>query len=271
MAAAKPPADAAKLSKAEAKAEAKRLAKKIAEHDRLYYQEDAPVISDADYDALRLRLEAIEQRFPELASPESPTAKVGAAALEKFGKVRHRVPMLSLSNAFSNDEVVDFVARVRRFLKIGAEAALEITAEPKIDGLSISLRYDNGVLIEAATRGDGYEGENVTAEREDHYRRAAPAGGAQHSREHRYSRRNLYAAGGFPEAQRVAEAGRRKNLRQSAQCRGRIAAPARCENHRVASFAIFRLFMGRGEAAAGQTLNSTSARHSSDGGCRSTS
>jgi DNA ligase (NAD+) len=163
MAAAKPPADAAKLSKAEAKAEAKRLAKKIAEHDRLYYQEDAPVISDADYDALRLRLEAIEQRFPELAGPESPTAKVGAAALEKFGKVRHRVPMLSLSNAFSNDEVVDFVARVRRFLKIGAEAALEITAEPKIDGLSISLRYDNGVLIEAATRGDGYEGENVTA------------------------------------------------------------------------------------------------------------
>jgi DNA ligase (NAD+) len=163
MAAAKPPADAAKLSKAEAKAEAKRLAKKIAEHDRRYYQEDAPVISDADYDALRLRLEAIEQRFPELAGPESPTAKVGAAALEKFGKVRHRVPMLSLSNAFSNDEVVDFVARVRRFLKIGAEAALEITAEPKIDGLSISLRYDNGVLIEAATRGDGYEGENVTA------------------------------------------------------------------------------------------------------------
>ncbi|HEU4475852.1 MAG TPA: NAD-dependent DNA ligase LigA, partial [Methyloceanibacter sp.] len=163
MAAAKPPADAAKLSKAEAKAEAKRLAKKIAEHDRLYYQEDAPVISDADYDALRLRLEAIEQRFPDLASPESPTAKVGAAALEKFGKVRHRVPMLSLSNAFSNDEVVEFVARVRRFLKLGAEAAREITAEPKIDGLSISLRYDDGVLIEAATRGDGYEGENVTA------------------------------------------------------------------------------------------------------------
>src|SRR5919112_4464863 len=94
-------ADVTKLTKAQAKAQAKRLAQEIAEHDRLYYQEDAPLISDADYDAMRLRLEAIEARFPELRSAESPTAKVGAAALEKFGKVRHRLPMLSLSNAFA--------------------------------------------------------------------------------------------------------------------------------------------------------------------------
>jgi DNA ligase (NAD+) len=163
MAANQPPSDVNKLSYAEAKAEVKRLAKEISEHDRRYYQEDAPTVTDAEYDALRLRLEAIEQQFPELAGPESPTAKVGAAALEKFGKVRHRVAMLSLSNAFSTVEVQDFVARIRRLLRLEPGATLEFTAEPKIDGLSISLRYDKGVLVEAATRGDGYEGENVTA------------------------------------------------------------------------------------------------------------
>jgi DNA ligase (NAD+) len=156
-------ADVAKLTKAQAKAQVKRLAEEIAEHDRLYYQEDAPLISDADYDAMRLRLETIEARFPELRSAESPTVKVGAAALEKFGKVRHRVPMLSLSNAFAVEEVEEFIARVKRFLKLSAEASVEFTAEPKIDGLSISLRYDDGVLVEAATRGDGFEGEKVTA------------------------------------------------------------------------------------------------------------
>jgi DNA ligase (NAD+) len=151
------------LTKAEAKAELKRLAKEIAEHDRLYYQEDAPLISDRDYDALRLRLDTIEKRFPDLVTPETPSAKVGAAALEKFGKIRHRVPMLSLNNAFSTTDVAEFIARVRRLLGLGADDALEFTAEPKIDGLSVSLRYDGGVLIEAATRGDGFEGENVTA------------------------------------------------------------------------------------------------------------
>src|SRR5688572_428134 len=160
---AKPSADVARLSKAEATAEVKKLTKEIAEHDRRYYQEDAPLISDSDYDALRLRLDAIEQRFPDLVRPDTPSAKVGAAALEKFGKVRHRVPMLSLNNAFANEDVEDFVGRVRRLLNLKADAALEMTAEPKIDGLSISLRYENGLLVEAATRGDGYEGENVTA------------------------------------------------------------------------------------------------------------
>jgi DNA ligase (NAD+) len=163
MTGAKASEDVAKLSKAEAKGEVKRLAKEIADHDRRYYQEDAPVISDSDYDSLRLRLDAIEQRFPDLVRPDTPSAKVGAAALEKFGKVRHRVPMLSLNNAFGNEAVEEFVARVRRLLHLKADMTLEMTAEPKIDGLSISLRYDKGLLIEAATRGDGYEGENVTA------------------------------------------------------------------------------------------------------------
>ena len=151
------------LSPSEAAAEHARLGEEIAEHDRRYYQQDAPTISDADYDALRRRYEALEARFPELATPESLTRKVGAAPAEKFAKIRHAVPMLSLGNVFSDEEVVEFAARVRRFLKLTDAAELVFTAEPKIDGLSCSLRYERGRLVYAATRGDGYEGEDVTA------------------------------------------------------------------------------------------------------------
>jgi len=151
------------LSVAEAKSELERLAREIAHHDRLYFADDAPQISDADYDALRQRNTAIEARFPEQVRPDSPSRRVGATPVEAFGKVRHAVPMLSLGNAFSDDDVVDFVARVRRFLGLAADAAVELTAEPKIDGLSISLTYERGRLVQAATRGDGTEGENVTA------------------------------------------------------------------------------------------------------------
>ena len=151
------------LSADEASAELARLAAEIAHHDRLYYQSDAPEISDADYDELRRRNEAIEARFPELARPDSPSKRIGAPAVETFAKVRHRVPMLSLGNAFDDGEVVDFAARVRRFLSLKADDPLAVTAEPKIDGLSISIRYEKGRLVEAATRGDGAEGENVTA------------------------------------------------------------------------------------------------------------
>jgi len=152
-----------RLSEAEAAAELERLAAEIARHDELYYAEDAPAISDADYDALRQRNAAIEARFPALVRPDSPSRRVGSAPVEAFGKVRHAVPMLSLGNAFDEEDVADFMARVRRFLGLAADAVVELTAEPKIDGLSISLTYANGRLTQAATRGDGVEGENVTA------------------------------------------------------------------------------------------------------------
>jgi DNA ligase (NAD+) len=159
----KKPTPIESLGEAQARREHARLGEEIGAHDRRYYTEDAPTVSDADYDALRRRYEAIEAAFPELATPESLTRKVGTAPSEKFAKVRHRVPMLSLGNIFAGDEVADFAARVRRFLGLGPEAPLAITAEPKIDGLSCSLRYVKGELVEAATRGDGFEGEDVTA------------------------------------------------------------------------------------------------------------
>jgi DNA ligase (NAD+) len=151
-----------KLTDAEAKAELGRLAREIARHDELYYAQDAPEISDADYDTLRQRNAAIEAHFPNHVRPDSPSKRIGAAPVEAFGKVRHVVPMLSLGNAFSEEDVVDFIARVRRFLGLAADAGVELTAEPKIDGLSISLTYRDGRLVQAATRGDGTEGENVT-------------------------------------------------------------------------------------------------------------
>ena len=159
----KKPAPIESLSAVEARREHARLGGEIAAHDRRYYQQDAPTVSDADYDALRQRYAVLEAAFPELATPDSLTRKVGAAPSEKFAKVRHKVSMLSLGNVFSDEEVFDFVSRVRRFLGLAAEAPLAISAEPKIDGLSCSLRFENGRLAQAATRGDGFEGEDVTA------------------------------------------------------------------------------------------------------------
>ncbi|NVO12613.1 MAG: NAD-dependent DNA ligase LigA [Rhodoplanes sp.] len=153
----------AALTPEEAADELARLAHEIAAHDARYYQEDAPTVSDADYDALRVRNTAIEARFPELIREDSPSRKVGAAPTGKFAKVRHAVPMLSLQNAFADEEVLEFVERIRRFLRIPEGESLVITAEPKIDGLSCSLRYEGGALAVAATRGDGFEGEDVTA------------------------------------------------------------------------------------------------------------
>jgi DNA ligase (NAD+) len=167
MAAPRPPRDAKlavdDMTPRQAAREHARLEAEIKKHDEAYYQKDAPTVSDAEYDALRRRYGAIEEKFPDLRTLESLTRKVGAAPARGFAKVRHTVPMLSLDNAFNEEDVADFVARIRRFLNLKDDEEVAFTAEPKIDGLSMSLRYEDGVLVRAATRGDGAEGEDVTA------------------------------------------------------------------------------------------------------------
>jgi DNA ligase (NAD+) len=160
----KPPLiPAGQLSDRDAKHEHATLAKAIAAADTAYHQQDAPEISDADYDAMRRRVDELEAAFPALRQAAPALARVGAAPAEKFARIRHAVPMLSLGNAFSQDDVTDFVQRVRNFLGWPPGEPLTFTAEPKIDGLSLALRYENGRLVSAATRGDGEEGEDVTA------------------------------------------------------------------------------------------------------------
>jgi len=156
----------ADLTSIEADAELEALAREIKEHDERYYQKDAPTVTDADYDALRQRNAAIEARFPLSVRPDSPTHRVGTAPATGFGKIKHAKAMLSLGNVFDEDELQDFIDGIRRFLKElsdNPDAPLELVAEPKIDGLSISLRYEHGKLVQAATRGDGTVGEDVTA------------------------------------------------------------------------------------------------------------
>lgn len=151
------------LSESEAEAELKRLAEEIAEHDRRYHAEDAPTITDAEYDALRRRNLAIEERFPDLVREDSPSRRVGAPPAEGFAKVRHAVPMLSLAKAYTDEDVADFIERGRRFFDRDKDLDIAFTAEPKIDGLSASLRYEKGVFVQGATRGDGAVGEDITA------------------------------------------------------------------------------------------------------------
>lgn len=151
------------LSIEDARREHSDLNKRIQEHDSHYYVDDAPTISDADYDALRQRYEQLEAQFPELKTSQSLFEKVSGKASDKFAKLRHRVPMLSLANAFTDEDILDFESRIHRFLGLSNDARLEFTVEPKIDGLSLSLRYEKGHLVSAATRGDGEVGEDVTA------------------------------------------------------------------------------------------------------------
>lgn len=155
--------DVAEMTEDDARAELARLALEIKFHDAAYYTQDTPKISDGDYDALRLRNNEIEARFPELMLSDSPSNRVGAKPKGGFDKVKHRARMLSLDNAFNGEDVAEFIARIQRFLGLDATETVALTAEPKIDGLSLALRYEKGELVEAATRGDGTTGENVTA------------------------------------------------------------------------------------------------------------
>ncbi len=153
----------AELTRDEATAELERLAGEIARHDRLYYSDAAPEISDAAYDELRRRNQSIEERFPDLRRPDSPSFRIGAPPAEGFAKVEHGAPMLSLDNAFDEDDVTEFFARVRRYLGLDGEAVIDVVGEPKIDGISAAVRYEGGHLAVGATRGDGSVGENITA------------------------------------------------------------------------------------------------------------
>ena len=186
----------------------------------------------------------------------SPARRVGAAPAEKFAKVRHAVPMLSLGNIFQPEEAEDFVARVRRFLGLAEDAPLAITAEPKIDGLSCSLRYVKGELVQAATRGDGFEGEDVTANvrtiKEIPHRLAGHRAGDLRS-----ARRNLHDESRFRRTERAAGGGGKTALRQSAQLGGGQPAPARSRDHRATPAAFLRLRVGRDERHAG----ANAARH----------
>ncbi|MCY4048829.1 MAG: NAD-dependent DNA ligase LigA, partial [Hyphomicrobiales bacterium] len=154
--------DVDKLDEKEAIAELKRLGKKIKKLDALYYEKDSSEIPDASYDALRNRLEGIEKRFPLLVQPDTPSEKVGSAASARFAKVEHKVPMLSLRNAFDEEDVKEFLASIRNFLGLGEEDSIAMTAEPKIDGVSVSLLYEAGRFVRGATRGDGREGEDIS-------------------------------------------------------------------------------------------------------------
>src|SRR6476619_6401389 len=151
------------VSEAEAANRLMRLAREIARHDKLYHDQDAPEVSDAEYDALVRENHELEARFPDLVRADSPSKRLGAAPTTALAKVAHARPMLSLDNAFADEDVREFVGRVRRFLNLPEDEPVPLTAEPKIDGLSCSLRYQQGQLVLAATRGDGTVGEDVTA------------------------------------------------------------------------------------------------------------
>lgn len=150
------------MDKKKAKEEIERLRTELNEHNYRYYVQDSPVVSDAEYDRLMRGLEELEEKFPSLVTPDSPTQRVGAAPLQEFGTVVHTIPMLSLNNVFTDDEALEFDERIKKYLKLDPNENIEYCAEPKLDGLAIELIYENGRFIKGSTRGDGYIGEDVT-------------------------------------------------------------------------------------------------------------
>jgi DNA ligase (NAD+) len=243
------------MNEAEAAAQLERLAREIAHHNRLYHQQDAPEISDADYDALVGQHAQLEAAFPQLVRADSPVRQVGAAPAAHLSKVAHALPMLSLDNAFDAASVHDFAARVRRFLSLSADEQVALTAEPKIDGLSCSLRYEKGELVLAATRGDGATGEDVTANVRtiaDIPQRLLPGHIIPDTFEIRgeiYMTKADFAA---LNARLLAEAedpGQGPPVRQSAQRRRRLAAPEGPGGHRLPPLALLRPRLGRGVRA----------------------
>ena len=240
------------LTEKQAKAEHARLAAEIAGHDRRYYQDDAPSVTDAEYDALRQRYNAIEAHFPQLRTLESLTQRVGAAPSGRFAKVRHAVPMLSLDNAFAEEDVVDFVGRIRRFLSLPDDEEIAFSAEPKIDGLSMSLRYEDGELVTAATRGDGAEGEDVTANIRTlkdvpHKLKGRDVPAVCEVRGEVYMTKARFLE--LNERQKAAGDTIFANPRNSAAGSLRQKDPA---HHRVAPARLFRLCLGRDERDAGR-------------------
>jgi DNA ligase (NAD+) len=240
------------LTDIEAAAELGRLAQEIARHNRLYHTDDAPEISDAEYDALVRRNAALEAAFPHLVRADSPSRQVGAAPAGHLAKVPHALPMLSLDNAFSDEEVTDFIGRVRRFLALAADAEVALTAEPKIDGLSCSLRYEKGVLVQAATRGDGTTGEDVTANaatiKDIPQRLHGEAPDVFEVRGEVYMAKADFAA---LNARLLAEAGDPEKARQFANPRNAAAGSLRQKDWKVTAARPLRfLAHGWGEASA---------------------
>ena len=240
------------LTEAEAKKELARLAKEIAEHDRRYYQDDAPTVTDAEYDALRRRNNEIEAAFPELIRTDSPSQRVGAKPAERFEKVRHSRPMLSLDNAFTDEDVRDFFARAKRFLGLPEDEPLVLIAEPKIDGLSASLRYEDGELVLGATRGDGAEGENVTANLRTIKDVPKTFGGKKPPKVFEVRGEVYMSHADFAALNERQTEGGREDLRQSAEFGRRFSAPARSRHHRAPAIALLRLSLGGGVRASRQ-------------------
>ena len=240
------------LSEADAANRLMRLAKEIARHDKLYHDQDAPEISDADYDALVRENRELEERFPQLVRADSPSKRLGAAPTSALAKVAHARPMLSLENAFSAEEVEEFVARVKRFLALPADAFVAMTAEPKIDGLSCSLRYERGRAgaRRDARRRRGRRGRDRERAHDRATFRSRHRAGRRPDRRSRCRGEVYMSKADFEALNERQEASRRQDFRQPAQCRRGLASPEGPEHHRRPAAALPRPRLGRTQRAA---------------------